>query len=378
MADTAEQLVQSFKMAVHNLQVLNASRGQSPITESEPCALEVLLVLERILRHDLKPVKMFTQTTPWDFLQKVSDCIPNGTNIMKKVKGMSSSGIGRARVFLRFGFNNGCLDEYLKALLWNQKLTTTYYGPDSVLLDEDKANVFLSLLDLLREVKFALSLQERGLEAANYWEVYVRQRDLEQARLQRRQSQRSLLAGTPSPGGAATGKRSKKRSGRVRDIAGPGGGGAAAAGLQEALREAQEANVDLRVEMEKAQMANETLRMRERAANDSVAEMEKTVEVYRKYMLLVAPGRSLEQMEDDVRQAEADTNGEDAGPAPDEDWDAALLSLGELLDKGTAMVAAVKAADSKAGARLQHAGRRNRSRSTKRPEHVAEAHPPHA
>lgn len=349
----ADQLVQAFKVAVHNLQVRNASKGKEPVDEKDPCALEVLLVLERILRCDLKHVKLFLATTPWDFLEKVSDCIPNGGNIKRKVKGMSSSGIGRARVFLRFGFNNGCLDEYLKALLWNQRLTQTYYGPDSVLLDEDRANVFLSLLDLLRGVSFKLSLQERGLEAANYWETYLRRKEHAQKRLEKRQGQQSML--TPSPGGPGSGSRPGT----------PRGGGEGHEELRLALKEAQEANVGLRVELQKAHLANETLAQREKEALASAEEMKKVVEIYRQHMLLVAPGKTLAQLQEEV---DSEASGEDEGPAADADWDEALLALGQLLDKGRAALADVKAADTKAHARISHAGKRARTRSTMRQE----------
>ncbi len=98
-------------------------------------ALRLCFVVEKVLHFGLNSISIFSTTTPWDYLQHLPRCLPDGSNIVEWSKSSYKTAIGRTRIFIRIALNENALSDYLGALAWNQEITRSVSFVSSTLGD---------------------------------------------------------------------------------------------------------------------------------------------------------------------------------------------------------------------------------------------------
>ena len=187
------------------------------LSEMNPDSLRICFVLEEVLSHGyefcffffspfsflfltffffflkrLKDLHFFSDTTYWEFLRMVQDCLPSVSHVVNSVRVMASTGFfsfslsfssssssslsfffiffcekksstkkktdtGRARMFVRLALNKKSLSLYFESLLWAKGMVEDFYTPQSYL--HHRTDSFLELIQPLSKLTFSFSLR---------------------------------------------------------------------------------------------------------------------------------------------------------------------------------------------------------------------------
>lgn len=78
-------------------------------------------------------------------------------------------------MFLRIGFNDKGLSEYISALCYNDGVTDNYYEKNSIVRDMLTSIKVVEIIQkLTSHINFRLLIKDKKLDIPNYWElVYV-------------------------------------------------------------------------------------------------------------------------------------------------------------------------------------------------------------
>lgn len=132
--------------------------------------------VEGILEHGRKETSVFSNTSLWNYLEQVTDCLPGtqAKETIKIIKEAQKGNLGRSRVFIRLTLNEHTLPEYLKALVWNVTLTESYYRESAIIRNEEYFITMLSLLESLHSIPFNFIIKDKNLEDPEYWSKLIK------------------------------------------------------------------------------------------------------------------------------------------------------------------------------------------------------------
>ncbi|PRP85234.1 hypothetical protein PROFUN_07004 [Planoprotostelium fungivorum] len=139
----------------------------------------LLYLLEKILEHGLKEnVSMFATSSAWYWLEQLDECLPGSEvkEMITLIRSTASTTFGRTRVFLRYTLNQGALTEDLSALIWNTTLTEKYYRQGAIVRHPETSNLFLEVIEPLKNLKFQVDFEDKLLDSIDYWQKLVEAR----------------------------------------------------------------------------------------------------------------------------------------------------------------------------------------------------------
>ena len=72
-------------------------------------------------------------------------------------------------MFLRIALNDGCLPEYLSALIWNRHILHSCYEERALLRDEEQSSTLILLIETLKKLRFRMFLKDPNLDRTDFW-----------------------------------------------------------------------------------------------------------------------------------------------------------------------------------------------------------------
>lgn len=123
------------------------------------------------IRLGSSDVSIFGKTTPWDYLERLTSCLPGTDAFISAVKDSSRSSIARGRVWVRLALNEAALAEYLGALSWNKDLSKNYYSEGALIRDVEYFSMISTSLEQLKPIQFRLFIKDKDLDKPNYWKI---------------------------------------------------------------------------------------------------------------------------------------------------------------------------------------------------------------
>jgi len=231
------------------------------------------------MNFGLRDLGLLSRTMMWDYMKKIDICFPNGKEIVKIVSRHSKTDAGRGRTLIRHGLNENCLDEYISCLVWNQKLSSTFYAQGSILRNENSSTTFLDLLLELKDLSFSLPLS-RDLDAVDYWSERVRRQ--QQLREQEQQEKQKLQAAAQSPSPAE--KLPLQSTGTPSASPVPVGAKPSQVPSpqdDQAVKTLKQENVQLKVQLEKLQLEKQSLQSALATSHHQIEDLKREVSMHR-------------------------------------------------------------------------------------------------
>lgn len=256
------------------------AQGSSVLHDQSAGTAELCYTVERIMNFGLRDLGLLSRTMMWDYMKKIDICFPNGKEIVKIISRHSKTDAGRGRTLIRHGLNENCLDEYISCLVWNQKLTSTFYTQSSILRHESLSTTFLDLLLELKDLSFSLPLS-RELDSVEYWSERIRRQQQLREQQEQQEKQRSQAAvqspspaekvatrqAVPTASAVATGVKQQSSEPTQQD--------------NQAVKAIKQENVQLKVQLEKLQLEKQSLQSALASSNQQIEDLKREVSMHR-------------------------------------------------------------------------------------------------
>ena len=156
-----------------------------------------------------------------------------------------------------------------------------HYQEFAVVRRESLSFIFIALLQTLTLYHFALDLTDKALELIEYWEEYLKEKKSKEERARRQTQQTSLLLpSSPStPSSTASGKKKRRKAAKISqvdDITED-----ELSRVREQLRDLQQINLQLKIDLEKANLEKKSISLRAADRKQQNDELTFQLDLYR-------------------------------------------------------------------------------------------------